>query len=78
MWLRQFRAQERFSTGFLGAKLLFTILDGTYKFLVTSDTVAPDGQTKGYAFGVSAKGGRRSQRYITLATAVLIGLRPVN
>jgi len=40
--------ESGFPQAFLGAKLLITIVDGPYKFSVTSETVGPDGQTKGY------------------------------
>ena len=40
--------ENGFSQAFLGAKLLITIVDGPCKISVTSGTVAPDGQTKGY------------------------------
>ena len=40
--------ESGFPQAFSGAKLVITILYGSYKFLVTSGTVAPDGQTKGY------------------------------
>ena len=62
--------ESGFPQAFSGAKHLITIVDGPCKFLVTSGTVGPDGQTKGYPFGVSAKGGRRSQTSITFATGV--------
>jgi len=40
--------ESGFPQAFSDAKLLITIIDGPCKFSVTSETVGPDGQTKGY------------------------------
>ena len=71
--------ESGFPQAFSDAKLLITIIDGPCKFSVTSDTIGPNGQTKGYSlWGFGKKVGVVVKRPLLLLRESVIGLRLVN